>query len=110
MEEKYSPDHIITKTWRRFFMLNDYKGSEAHDFKVYIEIKESSGERYIIGGPENNVFVLKFTLKSTETTITSPKNLFNDKDLLGKVDVEFKGRQVKSYQNYDEFWQHINWK
>jgi hypothetical protein len=107
MIEKYNPDHIIRNTWSRFSGLEEYRDSEAHDFKVYIEIKKGSSEKYIIGGHENNFFLLKFTLRKTESTITSPMNLFKDKYLLGKVDVEFRGKQVKSYQNYDEFWEDI---
>ena len=107
VEEKYSPDCIIRNTWRRFSMLPEYKGSEAHDFQVYIEIKESHKDMYIIGGHKNNFFLLKFKLKSSATTIMSPKNLFKDKDLLGKAYVEFKKKQIRCYQNYDEFWEDI---
>lgn len=107
MEEKYSLNHIITKTWRRFSKLDECKESKAHDFKIYIEIKAGSSEKYIMGGHENNFFLLKFTLRKTESTITSPMNLVKDKHLLGKVDVEFKGMPIKSYQNYDEFWEDI---
>jgi hypothetical protein len=107
MIEKYNPDHIIRNTWRQFSFLDEYKDSEVHDFQVYIDIKESDKEMYIIGGYENNFFLLKFTLRSSSTTITSPKNLFKDKDLLGKVHIEFKKKQIKSYQNYDEFWEDI---
>lgn len=107
MEEKYSPDLIIMNTWRRFSVLNEYKGSEVHDFQVYIEIKESNNKMYIIGGHKNNFFLLKFTLRSSSTTITAPQNLFKDRDLLGKVYIEFKRKQIKSYQNYDEFWEDI---
>jgi hypothetical protein len=107
MIEKYNPDHIIMNTWGRFSGLDEYKDSEAHDFKVYIEIKESDKEMYVMGGYKNNFFLLKDTLRTSKTTITSPKNLFKDKDLLGRVHVEFRKKQIKSYQSYDEFWEDI---
>lgn len=39
MEEKYNPDRIIMNTWKRLSVLDEYKGSVAHDFQVYIEIQ-----------------------------------------------------------------------
>ncbi len=107
MIEKYDPDHIITKTWERFSGFDEYKDSEVHDFKVYIEIKESDQAMYIIGGYQNNFFLLKDTLRSSKTTITSTKNLAKDKARLGRVHVEFKKERVKIYKDYDEFWSDI---
>lgn len=108
MIEKYDPDRIIMNTWERFSAFDEYKDSEVHDFKVYIEIKESNHAMYIIGGYKNNFFLLKDTLRSSKTTITSTKNLAKDKALLGKVHVEFKKKRIKIYNNYDEFWEDIN--
>jgi len=33
--------------------------------------------------------------------------LLKDKDLLGKVSIRFKQKEIKNYQSYDEFWEDI---
>lgn len=107
MEEKYNPNHVLKNTLERFTGLDEYKGSEVHDFQIYIEIKDSETDKYIIGGYKSDCFLLKYSLRRSSSTITAPKNLFRDKDKLGKVDIKFKKEMIKSYQNYDEFWDDI---
>jgi len=55
MEEKYNPDTIIMNTWKRLSVMDEYKGSEAHDFQVYIEIQPRKDDMYIIGGYKNDL-------------------------------------------------------
>jgi len=107
MEEKYNPDRIIMKTWKRLSVLDEYKGSEAHDFQVNIEIQPSDDDMYIIGGYKNDCFLLKYSIRQSSSTITAPQNLLKDKDLLGKVSIRFKQKEIKNYQSYDEFWEDI---
>ncbi len=107
MEEKYNSIHVLKNTLKRFSELDEYKGSEVHDFQICIEIKESDADMYIIGGYKSDCFLLKYSLRRSSSTITAPKNLFRDKDKLGKVDIKFKKEIIRSYQNYDEFWDDI---
>lgn len=107
IEEKYDPDIIIMKTWKQFSVFDEYKGSEAHDFQVYIEIQPREDDMYVIGGYRSNCFLLKYSIRNSSSTITAPQNLFKDKDLLGKVSVRFKKKEIKNYQSYDEFWEDI---
>ena len=107
MEEKYNPDRIIMNTWKRLSVLDEYKGSEAHDFQVYIEIQQREDDKYVIGGYKNDCFLLKYSIKQSSSTITAPQNLLKDKDLLGKVSIKFKQKEIKNYQSYDEFWEDI---
>lgn len=107
MEEKYSPIRILRNTWRRFSKLNEYKESEAHDFQVYIEIKQSKDDMYIIGGYKSDCFLLKYSLRRSSSTITAQKNLCRDKDKLGKVNIKYKKKEIQDYQDYDEFWDDI---
>ena len=107
MEEKYNPIHVLKNTLKRFTELDEYKRGEVHDFQIYIEIKDSKADKYIIGGYKSDCFLLKYSLRRSSSTITAPKNLFRDKDKLGKVVIKFKKEMIKSYQNYDEFWDDI---
>jgi hypothetical protein len=107
MEKKYNPDIIITNTWKRFSVLDEYKGSDAHDFQVYIEIQPREDDMYVIGGYKRDCFLLKYSIRHSSSTITAPQNLLKDKDLLGKVSVRFKQKEIKNYQSYDEFWEDI---
>ncbi len=107
MEDKYNPTLVLKNTLKRFSELDKYKGSEVHNFQIYIEIKDSEADKYIIGGYKSDCFLLKYSLRRSSSTITAPKNLFRDKDKLGKVDIKFKKEMIKSYQSYDEFWDDI---
>lgn len=107
MEEKYDPDRIIKKTWRRFSVLDEYRGSEVHDFQVYIEVQQRGDDKYVIGGYKDNCFLLKYSMKRSSSTITSPQNLFKDRDLLGSVSIKFKRKEMRNYPSYDEFWEDI---
>ena len=107
IEEKYNPDTIIMNTWKRLSVMDEYKGSEAHDFQVYIEIQPRKDDMYIIGGYKNDYFLLKYSIRQSSSTITAPQNLLKDKDLLGKVSIRFKQKEIKNYQSYDEFWEDI---
>ena len=107
MEEKYNPDTIIMNTWKRLSVIDEYNGSEAHDFQVYIEIQPRKDDMYIIGGYKNDYFLLKYSIRQSSSTITAPQNLLKDKDLLGKVSIRFKQKEIKNYQSYDEFWEDI---
>ncbi len=66
MEEKYNPDTIIMNTWKQFSVLNEYKGSDAHDFQVYIEIQPREDDMYVIGGYKSNCFLLKYSIIEAE--------------------------------------------
>ncbi len=107
MEEKYDPARIIKKTWKRLSVLDKYKGTEAHDFQVYIEIQQREDDKYVIGAYKNDCFLLKYSMRRSSSTITSPQNLLKDKDLLSKVSIRFKQQEIKNYQSYDEFWEDI---
>ncbi len=107
MEEKYNPIRILRNTWQRFSEQDEYKGSEAQDFQVYIEIIQSKDDMYIIGGYKSDCFLLKYSLRRSSSTITSPKNLFRDKEKLGKVRIKYKKKEIQNYQNYDEFWDDV---
>ena len=107
MEEKYNPIHVLKNTLKRFSEQDRYRRSEVHDFQIYIDIKDSEADKYIIGGYKSDCFLLKYSLRRSSSTITAPKNLFRDKDKLGKVDIKFKKEMIKSYLNYDEFWDDI---
>ena len=107
IEEKYNPDTIIMNTWKRLSVIDEYNGSEAHDFQVYIEIQPRKDDMYIIGGYKNDYFLLKYSIRQSSSTITAPQNLLKDKDLLGKVSIRFKQKEIKNYQSYDEFWEDI---
>jgi hypothetical protein len=110
IEEKYNPETVIMNTWRRFSNLEEYKGSEAHNFQVYIEIQPREDDMYIIGGYKSDCFLLKYSIRHSSSTITAPQNLFKDKDFLGKVSMRFKEKEIKNYQSYDEFWEDIRQK
>jgi len=107
MEEKYNPISILRNTWQRFSKRDEYKESEAQDFQVYIEIIQSKDDMYIIGGYKSDCFLLKYSLRRSSSTITAQKNLFRDKEKLGKVSIKYKKEEIQNYQNYDEFWNDI---
>jgi len=107
MEGKYDPARILRNTWQRFSKQDECKESEAQDFQVYIEIKQSKKDMYIIGGYKSDCFLLKYSLRRSSSTITAPKNLFRDKDKLGEVQILYKKKEIQHYQDYDEFWDDI---
>lgn len=107
MEGNYDPKRILMNTFQRFSAMDEYRGSEIHDYQIYIEIKGSEDDRYIIGGYKKDCFLLKYSLRRSSSTITAPKNLYRDRDKLGKVEIKFKKKNMKNYQSYDEFLEDI---
>lgn len=108
MEKKYNPDNILMGTHGRYFMRPKYKDSEVHDYKVFIEVNKSNNECYQICAQDNKRIILSRGICYGKSwTEKKSEYLFNDRNLLGKVHVVFKGKIIETYPNYDDFWNKI---
>ena len=114
MEDKYSPLHVASHIWIKFWGLPGHQSTSVEDYSVFIEIKQTENECYLIK-PSKHGYLWKGTLTGTKwKLITDFEELYKKKDLLKSVRVRFKEEPVKindkilePFPNYDFFWNYI---
>lgn len=114
MEEKYNPLYVASHIWSKFWGLSGHQNSAIEDYSIFIEIKQSENECFLIK-PSKHGYLWKGTLFGTKwKLITEIEELNNNKDLLSAVHVRFRGELIKMnnkilepFPNYDLFWNYI---
>jgi hypothetical protein len=109
MEEKYDPEKIHLFTYGNFLLQAKYKDHKAYEYEIFIEIKESKNECYLVRAENQRIgFLWKgFCNGNSWTEIRDKLYLSENKDKLGKVYVRFGNKIIKEYQDYEEFWEKI---
>lgn len=105
---------MASHIWSKFWGLPGHQNSAIEDYSVFIEIKESENECFLIK-PSKNGYLWKGTLFGTKWKLISDFEEFYEKrDLLSAVHVWFKEEPVKMsnkilepFPNYDLFWNYI---
>ena len=107
MEERYIPERIHRNVWGKFFVHPGHE-TDPHDYQVRIEIKKSSDWYYIIAQKNEPPQLLKGPYDGISAGfIKDEMALFNDKDLLGKVEIRYKGKILSQHENYNNFYDFI---
>ncbi|MDH4218481.1 MAG: hypothetical protein OEW69_08665 [Nitrospirota bacterium] len=114
MEDKYDLLQIVSRVWARFYTLPEHKNSKIEEYSIFIEIKNSNDECYLINAREED-FLWKGMLSGiTWQVIMDEEELYKKRDLLGFVHVRFRDKPIKinnkildPFPNYDFFWNYI---
>jgi hypothetical protein len=114
MGDKYSPLHLASYVWSKFWGLYGHQDATVEDYSIYIEIKQTENECYLIK-PAKTGYLWRGTLFGTEwKPIFKLEELNTNKDLLSTVHIRFKEEPVKikdkilePFPNYNLFWSYI---
>lgn len=114
MEEKYDPLQIVSHVWGKFRALPEHLDSQVEDYSIFIKIKQSENEYYLIRSSKYG-HLWKGILSGTDwRMITDTEELSENKDLLGTVHIKFRNNPIRinnkplePFPNYDFFWNYI---
>lgn len=114
MEDKYNPLHVASHVWGKFWAFPEHQNSSIEDYSIFIEIKQTESECYLIR-PSKNGYLWRGSLSGTRwTLITELEELNENKELLSAVHIKFREEPVKikdkilePFPNYDLFWYYI---
>ena len=114
MEEKYDPFHIVGHVWSKFRTLPEHREAKIEEYSIFIEIKYSKNECYLIRAGETNFLWRGAYLGTTWKPVNDPEELYKNRDLLRAVHVTFKGEPIninnkilEPFPNCELFWNYI---
>lgn len=114
MQDKFNPLQAYSCVFSKFWMFPEHQDSQIADYSIFIEIKQSENECYLIK-PSKIGYLWKGILFGTKwKLITNFEELYENKDLLGAVHIKFRNDPIKidnmplePFPNYDLFWNYI---
>lgn len=115
LEDKYNLEKILAGTHEIFLFQPGYEDAQIHEFKVYIHIKGTQNDWYIIqadqSGParlwkESTTDIKRDILEGG--LIEDSLILSQNRTALEEVCIKFRGKIIKRYSGYDEFWEDIH--
>ena len=115
MEEKYSPLQVASRVWGKFWAFPEHNPSRIEDYSVYIQIKQSGNEFYMIRVTKSGFLWKGFKSGTSWRLIQDEEELFKNKDILGAVHVRFRelpiminDKELEPFPNYNFFWNYIS--
>jgi hypothetical protein len=115
MEEKYSPLHIVNHVWGKFFALPEQRECKIEEYSVFIEIKYSKKECFLIKAGKDGFLWRGICSGTSWRAIKDAGELYDKRDFLGSVSIRFRNNPIKienkildSFPNYDLFWHYIS--
>ncbi|MCK4431728.1 MAG: hypothetical protein KAW19_10570 [Candidatus Aminicenantes bacterium] len=108
MEEKYDPSMILRYVWGKYFSQAGHENSESHEYQISIKIKGAPNECYFIKAKKDKPVQLwrgpyEGSLRLIKDDVASDA-LYDDRQTLGNTNIIFKGKSLKQFQSYEEFW------
>ena len=114
MEEKYNPLQIASHVWGKFWALPEHNPSKIEDYSIFIQIKQTENEFYLIRVTKSGFLWKGFKSGTSWRLIQDEEELFRNKDLLGAVHVMFRdmpviinNKELEPFPNYNFFWNYI---
>ena len=114
MEEKYDPLQAASHVWSKFWPLPEHRNSKIEDYTIFIQIKQSENECYLIR-PSKSGYLWKGSASGTQwRLISDEEELYKNRDLLGVVYVKFRNnlvminaKELEPFPNFNLFWNYI---
>ena len=114
MEERYDPFHIVSRVWSKFHALPEHREAKIEEYSIFVEIKYSKEECYLIKAGDDNFLWRGVCSGTTWRTIKDFEELYDKRDFLGAVTIRFRNNPIKienkilePFPNYNLFWNYI---
>jgi hypothetical protein len=114
MEDKYSPLHVVSHVWGKFWAFPEHQNSAIEDYSIFIEDKHSENDCFQIRVTKNGCLWKGIRLGTAWRAIKDEEELYKNREFLGAVHITFRNDPIKMndkvlepFPNYDFFWSYI---
>jgi hypothetical protein len=114
MEEKYSPLHVVSQVWGKFWWIPEHQGSRVEDYSIFIGDKQDENECYLIRASKSGCLWKGIRFGKSWMSINDEEELYRKREFLGEVHIKFRNNPIKMsdkvlepFPNYNLFWSYI---